>query len=182
MARAGCCVGNLLFRLVGRLVSRISCMHFAKQMLPGGDTELCVGKKRAMHETLVRVSASPWPAFFKPAKTWEETLWYLVFFHHTRIDMLLLEMCFGGALQRSQLHSMHDFSLSCSFSVSSPSSFLPFLRSCLSSWYFKDDRQRLGLCLQTARHRRTGISFRSLFHVYFRNYFRGVSWSCITPL
>lgn len=157
---------------MGRLVSRISCMHFAKQMVARR-------KHKAVWEINewvldVNVSSSISLSWLFPTcqNLKGNILRFCHFFHYKRITMLIIWTCFSGASNADNF--MQYISLF----------FLVFshLFLFLVGIFF------LGMtdegCAQVFKHptQKNGYSFPLPFHVYFRNYFGGVSESCITLL
>lgn len=154
---------------MGRPVSRISCMHFAKQMEALGEYRALCGKGMSAYQTLMWAGALPRPVYFKQDIDWEESYLYFVILFSPYQSVLLVQMRFTGT------SNIDNFI--CCFVFSIHSSFLPIILPSL--WYFRDDRWRLCFKQSTQKN---GYNFAFSFHVYFRNYFRGVSKSCISLL
>lgn len=110
----------------------------------------------------MRVAVFPCPAYFKPAKTWKETLGVFCHFFSSQEERNVANT---DVLQRqvAMLTTPSDawvvvvFLIQCFF----PSSFLPLFSFFVVIFY--GWQMKAVLASSNSRHRRTGISFRSLF-------------------
>lgn len=164
---------------MGRLVSRISCMYFAKQMV-------AQGKHKAVWEINewvvdINVSCSIFLSCLFPTcqNPKGNILRSCHFFQQGRVEMLLMWMRFSGASNADIFIQYISLSFFCLFP---PFCFFFFISFLVIFFFF------LGMtdegCVQVFKQptQKNGYSFPLPFHVYFRNYFRGISESCITLL